>query len=116
MEDEYIERVIKTVRETSGDILAKKIDLTNIMDIVVVVMETVERLPAITGADKKRIAIKVIAKLAEEFSGIDGLDKIIGTLLSPIIDKLIEASKGKIHVNDLRSKVDKITNKLCCAN
>ena len=85
-----------------------------VITLAVRAMELVEKIPRLTGAEKKVIVIEVVKLMVDEtdLSEEDNakIDVIIDTTLPIAIDLIVAASRGMLNINGLKDKL----KKLCC--
>jgi len=110
-DNELIRKVYDDAKVAFG---SEQLSTSSVITLAVRLMEVVEKLPNIDGAEKKRIVIEV-AKLIVNDSNISDEDKInvnliIDLTLPMVIDTIISASRGQFSFNNLKNKL----KKLCC--
>lgn len=110
-DNELIRKVYDDAKVAFG---SEELNTSTVITLAIRLMELVEKLPNIDGAEKKRIVIEV-AKLIVNDSDLSDEDKanvnlIIDLTLPMVIDSVVAASRGQFSLNNLKNKL----KKLCC--
>lgn len=86
-------------------IVDKKFNMTNVVTLVTLVMQMLEQIPALSGPEKKAVAISVIKSLVAEIPipGVDPatISAIVETSLSKMIDFIISAANGEFDFSKI---------------
>lgn len=102
--------------EVRASIVNKKFGPNNIIVLVTIVMQIVEKLGALTGPEKKEVAISVISRLIMEIPMGENdratIKMIVDTTLSKTIDYIIMAANGELDFGAMAEQVKKIFS--CC--
>ena len=90
----------------------------NIVTIAALAMAVVERQTNMSGADKKAMVIALLHKLTDEINKRDitpedraALHILIDATVPAAIDTLVDATKGGLDINQIKSKWSKLK---CC--
>lgn len=124
MADTHIENLTKHIyteaKETFDDLKNGEIDTSNIINIATGLMSIVEKYPNLKGKDKKQIVITVLQELVDDIVKDDTLamtlNIIIENTMSVVIDRIIDASKGKLKLGTFLHKLYKWKSMLKCCN
>ena len=108
---EYVRSVFKDAKSLfQGETL----NAGTIITLAVRAMELVEKLPQLSGSEKKGIVIEVVKLMVDETDLSDEdnakIDVIIDTTLPIAIDLIVAASRGLVDINSLKTRL----KKLCC--
>ncbi len=113
MADEDVQRIYDAVKKI---FVEKTITTSNVVVLAVQAMQIVEKIPDLTGGDKKNIVIKVVKLIVNEFELDDDsratINLVIDTTLPVAIDMIVGASKGAFDLNTLKVKLAKL--RCCC--
>lgn len=115
-----INSVISTLVENALAVY-KDIKTKDIMGVIVKLMESVETLPMLTGADKKQVVLVVLTQVVQRINFQNPAEKesllafINSGLVSIIIDGIIKLTKEgcKINVQQLEQSCSKCCGKKC---
>lgn len=112
MEEEQYKILLEELAKT---LKIKAADVTNVIDLITIGMEIVEKFPDLSGPDRSAILIKALEEIAKGDDGIIGTtdDVIPKHILEPlktilslnlvqdIIANIIKATKGQLTINNL---------------
>jgi hypothetical protein len=109
VDTQYIESVFQEIKTLFQN---ETLDSSNLITLAVRAMELVEKIPNLTGSDKKKIVIQVVKLMVEE-TDLSKKDKnnlglIIDTTLPITIDLVIAASRGFLDLNTFKIKMKKL--------
>jgi hypothetical protein len=86
-------------------------DLENVADFCKKIMESAEKLPTLSGKEKKSACIFVFTKIVQNLNMDEGVRQntllFIEKALPGIIDLIVLASSGKLHLNEKWEKIKK---------
>jgi len=109
------------IRELYNSIYSKKIDSTNIVSYVVLLMKIINSHKNIANVDKKKFVIFVLQKFVEHnITNPDEaqiLNNFINNILPNVIDTMISLDNKEIIIkseNYVSTFCQKIKNSLCC--
>lgn len=111
VEEKYIKQVFE---DTKKAFEGETITSSSIITLAVRAMELVEKLPALSGSEKKQVVVQVVKLIIDETELSDDdnakIDVIIDTTLPLAIDFIVAASRGVLNINGVKSRL----KKLCC--
>jgi len=115
--EEVVDKIYQLVLKNKK--LADEITADNLVDITIECMKWAEKVYNLSSLEKKAVVIKVVRKLVESSDKITKsqkkiIDLSITFVISPLIDRIVDASKGKIDINKFGTKVKKWAFNVCC--
>ena len=112
-DEEFIRKVYEDAKLALN---GQPLDSSTLLSLSITIMEIVEKLPNLTGPEKKRVVIEVVKLMVDEteLSEEDNakVDVIIETVLPIAIDLIVAASRGSFSLNSIRNKLKHIFP--CC--
>ena len=93
IEEKEFEAIVKNIRNTYHELTT-----TNIMNVVLSAMITMEKYKMLSGNQKKQTVIDILNFIVDETDKHNEFDEIIKALIPTIIDTVIEADKGKLKI------------------
>lgn len=117
----------KLVRDIMINIKEKKLNINSVMALVVKSMELVEKIPNLSGRDKKECVISALNEIAKGADGIAGTKDdlipgyimeglrfmLLNQVVENIIDVVVAATKGVLNVNAAAAVVTTAAP-ICC--
>lgn len=115
--EEVVDKIYHLVLKNKE--LVDNLSADDLVDVTVECMKWVEKVYNLTSKEKKLVVIKVVRRLVESSDKISKsqkkvIDLAITFVISPLIDKIVDASKGKIDINKFGTKVKKWAFNVCC--
>lgn len=71
----------------------------NVAQLVLQLMQLVERVPSLSGAQKKQIVIQVVNKLLQQFNVSSEVQSLISMTVPPLIDAFIQVDKKQVMIS-----------------
>lgn len=71
----------------------------NVAQLVLHLMQLVERVPSLSGAQKKQIVIQVINRLLRQFNVAPEVQSLISMTVPPLIDAFIQVDKKQVMIS-----------------
>ena len=86
-----VDNVVQNIELIVGE---GKVTTVNIMSMCISAMQCVERIPSLSGADKKALVIRALTKVLQDKGG----DLALLALIPDCIDTMVSVEKGKITI------------------
>ena len=71
----------------------------NVAQLVLQLMQLVERVPSLSGAQKKQIVIQVVNRLLQQFNVSSEVQSLISMTVPPLIDAFIQVDKKQVMIS-----------------
>jgi hypothetical protein len=111
-DQEYVKKIFDDVKKLFQD---QKLDTSIVITLAVRAMELVEKVPSLSGSQKKGIVIEVGKLMVDEMDLSDEdnakVDVIIEVTLPIAIDLIVAASRGLFDLNTWKVRMQKLK---CC--
>lgn len=108
-----LSNIDQVIIDMKAAIANRKVNLSTFMLLVPRCMEIVEKIPTLTGPEKKALVLEVLARLVEELP-IDEEDKqslklIVTTVVPVVVDTIVSSALGQFAINVVEEIEEEVT-------